>query len=274
MKKNFFIHIIDTPEKLLGLKTDEIKDLYHQYPYFQTLQKIYLKKLQLENDTSFETILKKVSISSINRKALYNYIQQSFENKPENSLEDTKVNLPDESSLETNKHSEIINTNEEKIPELEENYITEAINNTILLEAANYEIEEKDESDVIEKDENAVSSPSIDFEKEEHSFEDWLKIISGSKSVTQKSIKEDIIDKFIQEDITIKPNTKKFFSPANLAKQSVTENPDVVSETLALIYLEQGNIQKAIEAYERLMLKNPKKRTYFANQIKNLKNKI
>ncbi len=59
-----------------------------------------------------------------------------------------------------------------------------------------------------------------------------------------------------------------------MARLSVTDDSDMVSETLALIYVEQGNYSNAISTYEKLSLKNPEKRSYFANQIKILKQKI
>jgi cytochrome c-type biogenesis protein CcmH/NrfG len=59
-----------------------------------------------------------------------------------------------------------------------------------------------------------------------------------------------------------------------MARLSVVDDSDMVSETLALIYVEQGNYNNAISTYEKLSLKNPEKRSYFANQIKILKQKI
>ena len=42
------------------------------------------------------------------------------------------------------------------------------------------------------------------------------------------------------------------------------------TETLAEIYVKQGNYPKAIEIYEQLMLSNPEK-TFFASRIKYIK---
>lgn len=44
-----------------------------------------------------------------------------------------------------------------------------------------------------------------------------------------------------------------------------------MTETLAQIYIKQSYYEKAIEAYEKLSLKYPKKNTYFASQIEKIK---
>lgn len=58
------------------------------------------------------------------------------------------------------------------------------------------------------------------------------------------------------------------------AQMSVTENQDLASETLANLLERQGKYQKAIEIYERLRLIMPKKNAFFAQKIKELKNKL
>ena len=58
-----------------------------------------------------------------------------------------------------------------------------------------------------------------------------------------------------------------------LAAKSVVENFDIGTETLAAILEEQGHYQKAIAIYERLMLKYPEKKAFFAAKIEELKSK-
>jgi len=86
----------------------------------------------------------------------------------------------------------------------------------------------------------------------------------------QKLEKYRIIDKFIKTKPKITPK-KEFFSPIDKAKESVIDKEEIVSETLAMIYINQKNYQKAISIYEKLIVLNPKKSIYFANEIKKLK---
>ncbi len=82
----------------------------------------------------------------------------------------------------------------------------------------------------------------------------------------------NLIKDFIKNPPDLKPEYKGDGGPnEDLATVSTSENRLLVSESLAKILTRQGKHQKAIEVYEQLMLKYPKKRSYFAAQIKNLK---
>jgi len=56
-------------------------------------------------------------------------------------------------------------------------------------------------------------------------------------------------------------------------EKSVEDNDYLTTETLAEIYVEQRHYERAIQAYQILCLKYPKKSGLFANRIEDIKNK-
>jgi len=113
-------------------------------------------------------------------------------------------------------------------------------------------------------------------------FVAWLKNLqlNESNNVSPSQAKpqnegEKLIDAFIEKPIQrAKLVKQEFYSPVNMAKQSVSDNDFFVTETLAKIYIKQGNLAKAIKVYQNLSLKNPEKNNIFATQIKILKEQL
>ena len=58
---------------------------------------------------------------------------------------------------------------------------------------------------------------------------------------------------------------------ADLAARSTHAPPALASESLAKILIKQGKTERAIEIYEQLMVRQPEKSAYFADQIQQLK---
>ena len=90
----------------------------------------------------------------------------------------------------------------------------------------------------------------------------------------QKKQKAQIIDNFILDQTAKsapKPKTE-FFSAENMAKKSLQDDETFVTDTLARIYLKQGNLPKALRAYEILLVKHPEKIHIFAPLLEKIKN--
>ena len=122
----------------------------------------------------------------------------------------------------------------------------------------------------IKKDSLDIGQP-LDFTHEErHSFSQWLNLTKVKKitRIEDKKSNEEIITKFIKRKVVQKEKINSvFFSASENAKNSIKENHNIVTETLAKVYLEQGHYEKAISSYEKLILKYPKKNIFFAKKI-------
>ncbi len=80
--------------------------------------------------------------------------------------------------------------------------------------------------------------------------------------------KIELIDKFIQERPKIIPKETYIPENKNLAAPFTQSSDSLMTETLAKVYLQQNNYKKAIQAYKILILKNPEKSGFFADQIR------
>lgn len=87
----------------------------------------------------------------------------------------------------------------------------------------------------------------------------------------RKNHQDEIITNFIKVNPSISPGDSKApRSEEDLSGNSTELHPDIASEYLAEIYLEQGRTERAIQIYESLMVRIPEKSVYFADIIKKL----
>lgn len=97
------------------------------------------------------------------------------------------------------------------------------------------------------------------------------KVEENKKSlIPEKQKKMDLIDRFIETNPKITPSKTAIIPTVHLDR-SEEDEPYYMTETLARIYLEQKKYQKAIQAYEILILKYPEKSSLFANRIFEIK---
>ena len=91
-----------------------------------------------------------------------------------------------------------------------------------------------------------------------------------NKSESNLDYKIDLIDKFIKNSPKIK--IKNEYKPDLEIIPDSKIKDDLITETLAKIYIDQKKYNKAIKAYNILGLKYPKKSSFFADQIERIKN--
>jgi len=84
----------------------------------------------------------------------------------------------------------------------------------------------------------------------------------------------ELVAQFQQNTPKIKFDPGKHNADVNLAELGEIEDIEFISETLAMVYAEQGYTGKAVKMIKKLMLQNPEKNTYFAALIESVKNSI
>jgi tetratricopeptide (TPR) repeat protein len=111
------------------------------------------------------------------------------------------------------------------------------------------------------------------------SYAEWLKHIK----VKNNQAKEELEDQKALKAMWQKQKLAAIMEEENdeipeqvfeMAVNSVSANDEIVSESLAEVYLKQGKKVKAIEIYKKLSLLNPEKNTYFVGKIENLQKEL
>ncbi|MBI9060753.1 MAG: hypothetical protein JEZ14_02115 [Marinilabiliaceae bacterium] len=122
--------------------------------------------------------------------------------------------------------------------------------------------------------------------EENRSFSDWLNMLQHVPIQQEAILKEkpvqkrsqQIIDNFLtMERPRLIPVEKTEQEPSAISDQVASagnDSDDLMSETLASIYIKQKYYRKAISIFDKLRLKYPEKNTYFADQISELEKLI
>ncbi|MBI4946012.1 MAG: hypothetical protein HY840_06390 [Bacteroidetes bacterium] len=301
MTKQDFIQYLSHPENLNGKSIAMLEKLVQEYPYFQMGRMLYLKNLHNENSIDYEKNLHITSAYAQSGKVLYNLIKKRV------VKEEVGTRLPIAIGMAVgNENREltlntILQASNEILPKLEPIAILQEM--PINIKDAKQDV--PDEIQVLEKQmlrEAYRTSMTIDLLQQEeikapkskllqsinrselNSFGDWMQSFSEKSSESTKAAlstslqvtgieKREIIDKFILEETAKsvpKPKTE-FYSAEVMAKKSIQDDETFVTETLAKIYLKQGNLPKALRAYEILVVKHPEKIHIFAPLLEKIK---
>ena len=102
---------------------------------------------------------------------------------------------------------------------------------------------------------------------EKYSFLDWFDIINDEVPKVEKKL--DLINEFIKNSPKIEFSKEEKSDNEIIIDTKIKD--ELITETLAKIYVTQKKFNKAIKAYDILRLKYPKKSSFFADQINYIK---
>ena len=275
--------ILKQPNHITLSQVYELENIIHEYPYFQVVKAIYLKILYAQESYRYNKELKITAAHIGNRTLLFDFITSTGFKDKKNVLK--KEEMP-KAYVDEAIPSEFTTYVSGDVFEKKEFYPV-----THTVEQSQTSKEDISSSEQQQKEALHMGKP-IDFQpNDKQSFATWLEVTRykpidrrTTKTATtvdlpfvDKNIFEegdarakkfDLIDKFLETNPKIEVNKDYDNTSSNI---EIVEKKDIgrqfMTETLAKVYLEQGKYTEAIQAYQILMLKNPAKSAYFAEQI-------
>ena len=277
MNKERYTSLLANPQQISEEDLSGINAIIANYPYFQSARALQLKGLKNENSFLYNEALKKTAAYTTDRDVLFDYIT-------------SEAFIQNEISEHILQHSEAIyamevvseNVSEQVSLEIDKQLKAEIKKAEAILDPALFERKEQEKE--VEKLIN-IDEPLTFTKDETHSFAEWLKLTKatpidrGSEETTTQTEKKgierkfELIEKFIEEkksaSSSLKAKSKKHTKEnINLAEPYTKSSESLMTETLAKVYLQQKKYNKAIKAYKILILKNPEKSGFFADQIR------
>jgi tetratricopeptide (TPR) repeat protein len=290
-----YTSLINKPDAVNDIQSISLEKIVQEFPYFQSARALHLKGLYNQNSFKYNYALKITAAHTTDRSVLFDFITSDTFTVVQKELYEKQLSDLHEISVNEIEIVEVVEPKlEPKINTLEESILTSIKNSTPLeeeiIESTIIIAEEKIELDIqheVDAEKLEIGKP-LDFSKnEKHSFQEWLQLSkiqpisreekaeeveSPSEAEIEKRKKNELIDKFIETSPKIPPIKNDIIISNIIFEPSNADNSYIMTETLARVYLEQKKYQKAIQAYEILILKYPEKSSFFADRILDIKN--
>lgn len=248
MNKENLLNLIKSPFEFEMNTLNTISEVLSEYPYFQSVYALKLKLLKHNGSFQYNRFLREAAARTQDRAVLFDFItSEEF------------------SQLEIAKRIDLLIKHERENVEFEiNNELAEQINDPELFI-------EKEPAPIKE-----IGKPLNFNSTENRSFKEWMKLtqlepLEEKKDTSNKFIENPqfrVIDEFIRNNPKIVP-TKSYESSEKI-KPRHEPSSSLMTETLARVYTEQKQYDKAIQAFKILILNNPEKSTFFADQIQEI----
>jgi hypothetical protein len=304
MNVSDFTYLLQHPEKVIEpVQTNQLEDVLEAYPYFQAARALHLKGLKNLNSFKYNNALKVTAAYTADRDILFDFI--TSEEFLQNSIADTILGkakpLRDHDvvleEVAPNPEKDIAmfeESEDEPLPQSVKD--ADAILDPSLFKSKDPQVDREIALAKQKAEEDLEIGQPIHFTKDEkYSFGEWLQLTTfktikrdgeptkdkspdierdqqGQAAETRNPKKEkfDRIEKFISSNPKIVPQDS-ITTQIDIKASTKLAKKELMTETLAKVYLEQKKYKKAIQAYKILSLKYPEKSSFFADRIKAVK---
>ena len=309
MNVSDFTFLLQHPSEVkTPVQTRQLHEILKAYPYFQAAHALHLKGLRNLNSFKYNNALKVTAAHTTDREVLFDFItspeflQDTIADTITGKAETIKEQevIAEEVLPSTDSEIRMIEvSDDEPLPRSVKD--ADTILDPSLFKSKNPEIDKAITAERLQAaQELELGSPLTFTQAERYSFSDWLQLTSftaidrdedveqdgetephaGTKAEAVSELVEeppskqernfDLIDQFIANKPKIKPGQDT--QPEVDIKASLKiDKQELMTETLAKVYLEQKKYKKAIQAYKILRLKYPEKSSFFADRISAVK---
>ena len=273
-----FIEIIKNPYAISKEQVNELSEIVKEYPYFQAARVLQLKVLHTEGDYRYHKALKLAAVHVTDRTVLFNFINSKeidpvFSAIRKDFQRISKSHERPQPLPNDNTPPKVSYIDPEPRPSFrprlpdpifEENIFPEELITHRDLTKVFIPKNEQDTPkptppppNIINPTTPTPTPPPPPPPMPQYKDEDVAE-------------KFKLIDKFLENNPKIEAK-KDYVSDVNLADQVQADEKQLMTETLAQVYVNQRKYKQAIQAYQILILKNPKKSSYFAAEIEKIK---
>ena len=276
-----FTYLLNKPNAIKNKHTLGLEKIVNEFPFFQSARALQLKSLYNQESFQYNSALRKTAAYTTDRSVLFDFItsgnfapvQKIFMEEKQAFINEIKVNdieIVTVSPPEQQPQPEISTLEQSIVKSIKEAKIEEPILN-------------KEDTIAMVSEKLNIGKPLAFSKDEKHSFQEWLQLSNFNPIEREKTKKEEIIppideiklkkitliDRFIENNPKISP-VKEATKIASIPEQTQDQSY-LMTETLAKVYLEQKKYQRAIQAYEILILKYPEKSSLFADRISDIR---
>ncbi len=263
--KETFSYWVTHPGDLTAADYRQLQESVGEYPYCQALHTLAVKAASVHQKGQAVGVLRQAAAQALSRNALRKLIDNEFEWSVNlltklNELSQRHVPIPDDYQQETYALFK-------SKPSLDWPTLSDGFPHLTLLRLPTL-----DKTDSIPP----VDDPTLT----EKQLQDKLTLpteptpVHLPQAVDPNRLQEQaIIEQFIQQQPNIsriRLNQQDTAPQEDLAKRSVVKTGGIDTESFAKILVKQGKVDKAIAIYQKLMVKNPEKKAYFAALISDL----